>query len=274
MPHFTTSDGLSLYYTDSGEGLPVLALSGLTRNSADFQFVRPHLKGVRFIAMDYRGRGKSDNAADYHDYNLIREGADALELLDHLGIDKAALLGTSRGGLIALVLAPQHRARLLGVAFNDIGPALDPSGLAMIADYIGRRPVWHTLEEAARARPSLYLGFENVPHERWLAEVGAQLREDADGLHLTYDPKLRDAVQEAAGSEAPDLWPLYDALRGMPLAVIHGVNSNLLSRATVEEMAARNPDLIVAHVAGRAHVPFLDEPEALSALTRWIEAMQ
>lgn len=97
MPHFTTADGLSLYYSDEGEGVPVLCLAGLTRNSRDFDFVAPHLSGVRLIRMDYRGRGRSDRAS-HTTYTVPQEAADALALLDHLGLEKAAILGTSRGG--------------------------------------------------------------------------------------------------------------------------------------------------------------------------------
>jgi len=129
MPNFTTSDGLSLHYTDEGEGLPLLCLAGLTRTGRDFDFVAPHLKGVRLIRLDYRGRGQSDWAEDWATYSIPVEGRDAVELLDHLGIEKAAVLGTSRGGIIAMVLAAVIKDRLLGVAMNDIGPAIEFGGL-------------------------------------------------------------------------------------------------------------------------------------------------
>ncbi len=137
MPCFTTSDGLSLYYTDQGEGLPLLCLAGLTRDGRDFEFVAPHLAGLRLITLDYRGRGQSD-WGDPSTYQIPVEGRDATELLDHLGIDKAAVLGTSRGGLIAMVLAATAKDRLLGVALNDIGPEIAPEGLEVIKNYLGR----------------------------------------------------------------------------------------------------------------------------------------
>ena len=155
MAHFTTSDGLSLYFTDEGAGLPILCLAGLTRTTADFDYVTPHLKGVRLIKMDYRGRGRSDFDPDWSHYSPPIECRDALELLDHLGIDKAAVLGTSRGGLNALGLAKGAKDRLLGVAFNDVGPHIDAQGLDFIMGYIGRNPAAKTHAEAAAAMPRM-----------------------------------------------------------------------------------------------------------------------
>ena len=273
MPRFTTSDGLSLHYSDEGQGLPVLALAGLTRNGSDFDYVAPHLKGVRLIRLDYRGRGKSDWADDWATYSIPIEARDAVELLDHLAINKAAILGTSRGGLIAMVLAATVKDRLLGIALNDIGPALDTAGLDVIKTYIGQNPVWKTHAEAAAERPAAMAGFANVPAERWLAEVKKLYVETPDGLTLTYDPKLRDAVLAAASELAPDLWPLFDLMQGLPLACIRGANSDLLSRDTLLQMQARRPDMIAATVPDRGHIPFLDEPEALDALTKWLKEM-
>jgi len=273
MPTFKTSDGLSLHYTDEGAGLPVLALAGLTRTGKDFDFVAPHLTGVRLIRLDYRGRGQSDWATDWSTYTIPVEGRDAVELLDHLGIDKAAVLGTSRGGLIAMVLVATVKDRLLGIALNDIGPKIDPAGLEVIKTYIGRNPAAKTLSEAAAKRPSMAPGFDNVPASRWLEETTRLYRETPDGLVINYDPKLRDAVLAAATELAPDLWPLFDLMQGLPLACIRGANSDLLSEDTFREMQRRRPDMIAATVPDRAHIPFLDEPTAVDALTKWLKEM-
>ena len=270
MPRFTSSDGLSLFYTDTGHGPPLLCLSGLTRNLDDFHFVSPHLSMFRLIKLDYRGRGRSDWAADYKTYMVPREAADALELIDHLNIDKTAILGTSRGGIIAMFLAHIAKNRLSAVALNDIGPELQSTGLDDIFAYLGRPPAAKTLEEAARMRAAHSPGFEHVPTERWRAEAANLYVETPLGLDLRYDAKLRDAViEQQAALPNPDLWPLFKALDGLPLALIHGVNSDLLSAASVEKMQAYRPDMILAKVPNRGHIPFLDEPQALDALHKW-----
>jgi pimeloyl-ACP methyl ester carboxylesterase len=272
MPTFTTSDGLSLYYTDEGDGLPLLCLAGLTRDGRDFEFVAPHLQDVRLIRLDYRGRGQSD-WGDPATYQIPVEGRDAVDLLDHLDIDKAAILGTSRGGLIAMVLAATGKDRLLGVALNDIGPEIAPEGLEVIKDYLGRKPALKTHEEVAEVRAKIMTGFANVPHDRWLREAQILFDQTEDGLELTYDPRLREAVLEGGAQPAPDLWPLFDALSGLPLACIRGANSDLLSAETFAEMKKRRPDMVAVEVPDRGHIPFLDEPESLNALRRWLDML-
>lgn len=271
MPEFEARDGVSLHFEDEGEGPVVIALAGLTRNGRDFDHVAPHLP-VRLIRLDYRGRGQSEHA-DPASYTIPQEAQDVLALMDHLGLDRAAILGTSRGGLIAMVLAMIAKDRLTGVALNDIGPEIAAKGLDVIKGYIGRRPAQKTYAEAAEFRAETWTHFKDVPMERWLHEVRNHYVEAADGLHLRYDAKLRDAVLDAGAQPAPDLWPMFDAMDGLPLALIRGANSDLLSPPAAEEMRRRRPDMIFAEVPGRGHVPFLDEPAALDALQEWVERL-
>lgn len=273
MAKFTTSDGLALHYTDEGQGLPIICLAGLTRTGADFDYVAPHLQGNRLIRLDCRGRGQSDFDPNWQNYTLPVECRDVLELLTHLGLDKTAILGTSRGGLIAMGLAAGARDRLLGVALNDVGPFIDPAGLGFIMGYIGRNPAAKTHAEAAAAMARAFPEFQGVPESRWMEEAQKHYLEDAEGLKITYDPKMRKAVEAAMDQPAADLWPYFDALEGLPLACIRGAASNLLSDKTLAEMQERRPDMITAVVPGRGHVPFLDEPEAIAAIKEWIGEM-
>ena len=269
---FTTTDGTRLAYQDEGQGLPLLCLAGLTRTMADFDYLRPHLPPLRLIRMDYRGRGDSQwtGAATY---TVPQEARDALDLLDHLGVERAAVLGTSRGGLIAMLLAALARDRLLGVALNDIGPVIEREGLGRIFDYLGRNPAAKSHEALAETLAAVLPGFANVPGHRWLEEARKHYRLTERGLQITYDPALREAFIAAFDGPPVDAWPLFDAMAGLPLALIRGANSDLLSLETVAQMQARRPDMIFADVPDRAHIPFLDEPEALAALRRWLEAL-
>ncbi|WP_338548659.1 alpha/beta fold hydrolase [Roseovarius phycicola] len=275
MPRFTTSDGLSLYYEDEGQGAPILCLAGLTRNVTDFTYLMPHLTGHRVIRMDYRGRGKSDYAEDFMSYSILREGQDAIELMDHLGIDRFTLIGTSRGGLIAMALSVTHPGRMNGVVLNDIGPEVAPIGIERIMDYVGKTPPFVSLDAAAEALHAGHAeGFPDVPLSRW-REQAEFMWADAPGggVALRYDAKLRDAmIGQAGAGEAPDLWQLFDGLKDLPFAAIRGANSDLLSVETFEKMQARHSDLIAVTVPNRGHVPFLDEPEALSAIHQVLDA--
>ncbi|MEM7320512.1 MAG: alpha/beta hydrolase [Pseudomonadota bacterium] len=268
MAFFKTSDGLQLYYEDIGQGTPVLCLAGLTRCTTDFSFVAPHLADYRMIAMDYRGRGRSDYDESYINYAIPREAQDAIELLDHLGIDKTAILGTSRGGLIAMTLAATAPDRLWAVILNDIGPEIAAPGLERIWDYVGIEPTAKTLEEAAHALQHLSQAqFPDVPFERWLRHTKHLFRQSDDGLRLRYDARLRDAmIEQGKSGLAPDLWPIFDALKSIPTGVIRGANSDLLSAETYARMITRRPEIIAAEVPDRGHVPFLDEPEAVRVI--------
>lgn len=269
---FTTSDGARLAFRDEGAGLPVLCLAGLTRTMADFDYMIPHLPPVRLIRMDYRGRGESQwtGAATY---TVPQEGKDALELLDHLGIQKAAIIGTSRGGLIGMLLAALAKDRMLGLCLNDVGPEIHRPGLERIFDYVGRNPAVKTHAELAARLPRNMPGFANVPDSRWLEEAQKHYTQSEAGLRITYDPTLREAFLAAFEGPPVDLWPLFDALAGLPVALIRGANSDLLSRATTEEMRRRRPDMIFAEVPDRAHIPFLDEPESVAALRQFLEGV-
>jgi pimeloyl-ACP methyl ester carboxylesterase len=269
--HFTAADGARIAYDETGDGLPVLCLAGLTRTMGDFDYLRPHLPPCRLIRMDYRGRGASDHTGAAT-YTVPQEGADALALLDHLGVERAAIIGTSRGGLIGMYLAAVARPRLIGLCLNDIGPVIDRAGLERIMDYVGRNPRARTHEELAAALPRNMPGFANVPPDRWLAEARLHYIAMPEGLQITYDPELREAFLKAFDGPPADLWPLFDACAGLPLALIRGANSDLLSGATTAEMARRRPDMILTTVPDRAHIPFLDEPQAVAAIRAFLAA--
>lgn len=275
MPRFTASDGLSLHYEDAGRGTPVLCLAGLTRNSADFTWAARALPGLRLIRMDYRGRGRSDHAQDFMTYNILREGQDAVELLDHLGLERVALIGTSRGGLIAMALSVTHPGRLTGAVLNDIGPEVAPQGLERIMEYVGKTPPFPDLDSAAAALKAGHeAAFPGVPLARWREQAEFMWFEKpgGGGLGLRYDPRLRDAmIGQAGAGAAPDLWQLFDGLKGLPLASVRGVNSDLFTAETQAKMADRHPGMIAAAVPDRGHVPFLDEPEALAAIRALME---
>ena len=269
---FTADDGAQLAYTDHGTGLPLLCLSGLTRTMADFNYLAPHLPPCRLIRMDYRGRGASAwTGADT--YTVPQEAADALALMDHLKIDRFAVLGTSRGGLIGMLLAEIAKPRLLGLCLNDVGPVINRAGLDSIFAYIGRNPAAKTHQALADSYAKLLPGFHNVPASRWLDEARKHAIATDTGLKITYDPALGDAFRTAFDAPPADLWPLFDALSDLPIALIRGANSDLLSLATADEMRRRRPDMIFASVPDRAHIPFLDEPESLIAIRAFLKAV-
>ena len=270
MATFTTTDGATLYFEDIGDGVPVLCLPGLTRNTRDFDWVAPHLSDVRLIRLDARGRGKSEFVKDFTTYNVIRESQDVTELLDHLSLENAVILGTSRGGLVAMALAVTASDRLAGVILNDVGPVIESDAIARIMEYVGRTPHAKTLGDAVLATKAM-LGaqFPTLSESDWQQVVAAQYEETDTGLALRYDSKLRDALQAQAEAGPPlDLWPWFEALKAVPTGLIRGVNSDLLSAKTAGEMRARHSEMVFDEVPDRGHVPLLNEPQSLDVIRR------
>ena len=204
---FTASDGLQLAYRDEGrrDGPVLLCLAGLTRNMEDFEYVaRDVADRARIVRLDTRGRGASDRDANYSNYNLAREGQDALELLDHLGVGRAAILGTSRGGLVAMKIAATHGDRLTGVCLNDIGPEIDPAGMAVILGYLGVTPAFATHEAAADALVAANAArFPDVPRARW--------RRHAERIWTETGNRVRGAqfLRQAVAADPQDLQSLF-----------------------------------------------------------------
>ncbi len=268
MSRFTTSDGLSLAYEDTGHGLPLLCLPALTRCASDFDdLVAAVGDRHRLIRLTPRGRGASDRDPDFTRYTVATEARDVVDFLDHLGLDQVVVIGTSRGGMVAMLVADGAKERLAGVLLNDIGPELAPERLSIIMEWLGIAPREGSFEAAAAAlRARLGSQFTGLQPERWLALARRWYCDTPDGPALSYDPRLRDAVAADGGRPTMDMWPLFDALEAVPVAVVRGANSVRLTAAMVKRMQDRRSDLIVAEVPGRGHAPFLDEPEALVAL--------
>jgi pimeloyl-ACP methyl ester carboxylesterase len=269
MHYFHAEDGARLAYRDQGDGPPVLALAGLTRDGRDFDYLERHMAGTRLIRLDSRGRGGSEWTGS-ESYTVLQEARDALALLDHLGLSRVAIIGTSRGGLIGLVIAASAKDRLAGLCLNDVGPVVERAGLERIGQYLGVRPQGTTLADIADGLAAANPGFGGVPFSRWREEAARHFVETADGIGLTYDPGLKQNFEAALAAPPADLWPLFDACAGLPLALIHGVNSDVLSAETARQMRDRRPDLLYAAVPDRGHIPFLDEPEALAAIRAWL----
>ncbi|MBV1902283.1 MAG: alpha/beta hydrolase [Marinosulfonomonas sp.] len=273
VQYFTADDGAKIAYRDNGAGQPLLCLSGLTRNSTDFDYLAAALDDVRLIRIDYRGRGKSDwTGADT--YTVPREAADVIGLLQHLGLKNVPILGTSRGGIIGQFMAAKTPDLVAGLCMNDIGPELELAGRQRITTYVGVNPDADTIESAAQS-PTLTHGFANVPDGRWLEEAHKLYLATPSGLTINYDPALRDSYMAAFNKGiAPNMWAAFQTLADKPVAVIRGANSDVLSPEIVARMIKMHPDMIFAQVPDRAHMPFLDEPESLAAIQTFLQQIQ
>lgn len=271
-----TADGLILRYRDYGSRfstrLPVLCLPGLTRNAKDFHDLALALSPThRVVSLDARGRGRSDYDPNHGNYTLIREVGDILGLISQEFTQPCLIVGTSRGGLAAMILHGVRPDMIAGIILNDIGPELELKGLARIMGYLGIVPEpLNTWEDAVAAmKAANHDAFSGLDDAAWRAWAERTFRDEGGVPVLDYDLHLRDAMIEA-GSGAPDFWPQFRSLTDTPVLVLRGENSDLLSAETVRKMRRIKPDLTALTVKGRGHVPFLDEPDARAAILSFV----
>jgi len=272
---YRSHDGLKLYYRDFApekSAVPVLCLPGLTRNSRDFEDLARRLsQSRRVLTPDLRGRGYSEHDPDWRNYQPGTYATDIWTLLDGLAIPQVIVVGTSLGGLIAMVMAVQDAKRLRGVVMNDVGPEIAPEGLARIQAYTGRLPPVASWDEAIAQTKEVYgVTLPGLTEDEWRRMARRVYREDADGVpRLDIDPAIGRAVRES-GPQTGDAWQAFDALHDTPLLVIRGAMSDILAEETVVRMQERKPDLIAVTVPDRGHVPLLNEPESISAIDKFI----
>lgn len=293
--HYPSLDGLSLYYRSYGSGDDVvLCLPGLTRNCKDFEDLASHLSPRwRVITPDLRGRGKSDHDPKPANYNAAYYAGDIWQLLDQMEVRRVALIGTSLGGLISMIMAVQQPERLRGVVINDMGPDVPAAAVSRILQYVGRTPPAASWEAAAReAKQNYGLAFPDLPDGFWQQHVRRYWREDDQGRPVPdMDPAIGDALRKAHSAAKIlrwlnrlgllkrirglpiDPWELFGALT-MPCLLLRGMLSDVLTEETVAKMQRAKPDLVVVRVPDRGHAPMLDEPTARTAIDRFLEGLR
>lgn len=269
--HIPSPDGLMLYAreyggnaSDMANRLPVVCLAGLTRNGRDFHQLALMLSTDaqtprRVVTIDTRGRGGSDRDSDISRYTVPHEAGDVMVVLSSLGIDRAAFIGTSRGGLILHVLAAVQPQLLGPLILNDVGPAIGLEGLRHIQSYLGHRSSFATLAEAATALKRVHgPAFPTLTDQDWLEFAQANMRETDGRFEPDHDPAIAAGMASLDLSQPlPELWEQFDLFRANPLMTIRGENSVLLTADILQRMQDRNPDMEVLVVPDQGHAPLL-----------------
>jgi pimeloyl-ACP methyl ester carboxylesterase len=276
------ADGLTLYCRDYvGDPshlpvrLPVLCLPGLTRNGRDFHDLASHLSAVRrVLALDLRGRGRSDHDPDWRRYRLDVYVDDVIAVLDALAVSRVIIIGTSLGGLVGMFFGAQHPERLLGLVLNDIGPELDPQGMNRIASSVGRSgPVDNWEQAAAVVKEAHATIMPDFTAADWLLFARQVYREREAGLIVRdMDPQIGKALREAS-TPTPDLWQTFESLGSLPILTLRGELSDLLTQATVSHMQQRHPTMNAVLVPNRGHAPTLNEPASRTAIDHFLEQL-
>ncbi|MBQ74957.1 MAG: alpha/beta hydrolase [Gammaproteobacteria bacterium] len=277
---YESDDGLKLYardYRNDNAELTLLCLPGLTRNSADFDDLALALQGqYRVISVDQRGRGNSEWDREIANYQPARYTQDMYTLIDKLSLDNIVLVGTSLGGLMSMMMVALRSDIFRGVVINDIGPVVSQAGLDRIKGYVGKsKPVdsWEDAVEQAAAVNGV--AFPNYQEADWTKIVHRMYEEDADGhLVLRYDPAIAEPMDnDQDNAVPPDLWPLFDLMKDIPLLTFRGELTDILSLDCANEMKRRRPDMNLVEVASVGHAPMLDEPEVMPVLSTFLASL-
>jgi len=270
--YWTSPDGLRLYYRDyagPSDKPPVLCLHGLTRNSRDFAPLAEALAGEwRVIVPEMRGRGNSDYAKDTDTYTPPTYIKDVEALLAELGIEKFVAIGTSMGGLMTMLMAARDSSRIAASVLNDIGPEIDPKGLAHIASYVGQGRSFDTWMHAATAlRETHGANFPDYSIDTWLEMAKRTMVLGQNGrIALDYDMGIAEPFKASNDAPQPDLWPAFKALSGTPTLLVRGGLSDLLTEQTQQRMEQEHGSLRTVTVPRIGHAPMLDEPESMTAI--------
>jgi pimeloyl-ACP methyl ester carboxylesterase len=278
--YYASKDGLQLYYRDyvgpTDAPFTVLCLPGLTRNSRDFEDVAAHLsQKYRVLCADFRGRGKSEYAKDPMTYMPPKYAEDMGELLKHAGVSEAVFIGTSLGGLVSMIAGNIMRHCVKAIVMNDVGPDIDPKGIDRIKGYLGKPVSFPTWEEAATTMQGLNQAiYPDWVFSDWMTMARRAWAQQPDGsIRPDYDPNIAVPFNTQGPTALVDLWPMFRGLNGIPLLVVRGGTSDILSAESVRKMKAAVPALQSVEVPGIGHAPFLMEPIARDTIANFLQAV-
>jgi len=248
-------------YTDWGDVKNphvVVCVHGLTRNGRDFDFLAKSLSPqCRVICPDISGRGNSEWLTHKEDYiypTYANSMATLLALIQTQGAKRIDWLGTSMGGLIGMSLAAQTNTPISHFIINDIGPFIPAAGLQRTSHYIGKDPRFKTQREMNAYVRQISAPFGPLSDAQWeQLVIHNTLRHSDGGYGLAYDPGISIAHNECV-SEDVYLWAEWELVKCKTL-VIRGMQSDLLSAETAQDMVRRHTNARLVEIPEVGHAP-------------------
>ena len=282
---YSSHDGLRLYARDYSRVLnedkkakTILCMHGLTRNSADFEDICNQLADrYRLIVVDQRGRGLSDYDPDPTNYTPLVYVQDMFSLLKKLELSEVILLGTSLGGIMAMMMAAMKPEMVQAIIINDIGPEISVKGLDRLKKYVGKSTPVKTWEEAAKRTALINkIAFPEANDQDWLKFAKRLYHEDDKGCPIiSYDPNIAVLFTDnkVEKSAAPDLWPVYELILDKPMLLIRGQLSDIIDAECVLKMQQKKPDIEVLEVPNVGHAPLLSEAEVKPRIIKFLNSV-
>ncbi len=264
-------------YTEWGDPLNprvLVCVHGLTRVGRDFdRLARALVDHYRVVCPDVVGRGRSDRLRQPMHYVVPQYVADMVTLIARLNAQSLHWVGTSMGGLIGISLAGLADSPISRLVINDVGPRLDAAAIARIGAYVGAPVRFAGVEEAIDYVMKVAAPFGLRTREEWREITEPSLRRDGDGFVLHYDPLIAEPFKavtpELAAAGEAATWKLFDAI-ACPTLLTRGAESDLLSRATADELVRRNPNVRLVEFAGVGHAPMFFHDDQIAAVRAFL----
>jgi pimeloyl-ACP methyl ester carboxylesterase len=278
--YYRARDGLQLYcrqYASDSGRIPVLCLPGLTRNCMDFGVLATHIQPRRgVITPDMRGRGRSQYDANWLNYQPLTYVDDVWSMLQQLGVPRVIVIGTSLGGLMAMLMALMRPQSVAAVVLNDVGPELNPSGARRIFDYVGRLPPVNNWDQAMVQMQTVFsAALPDLSTQQWRDFTAASFLADAGGTpRLAADPRIAELLRLVLPGPLPGMWVAFAALRAIPTLALRGELSDLLSSRVFAHMQREHPNMLAVTIGNRGHAPTLIEPDSLAALDGFLDGIE
>ena len=253
---------------DPNNSKVLLCVHGLTRRGSDFKTLAQAMcKDYYVVCPDVVGRGDSDRLSNPMLYAIPQYVADITELVKKLGVSQVDWFGTSMGGLIGMVYAAMPKSPIQRMLINDVGPKIEPEAIKRLGSYVGQPFAFANRADALTRLNQICASFGVHSPEEWEIYNGPMLIQ-RDGVWIMhYDPNISvpfaavNPIMAKAGEMA--MWHAFKQIH-IPMLIVRGGDSDLLSAATVAEMCKVNPHARSIEIPNVGHAPAFVKPEQIA----------
>ena len=246
----------------------LVCVHGLTRRGSDFKTLAQAMSNDYYVVCpDVVGRGDSDRLKNPMLYAVPQYVADMASLIKQLGVAQVDWFGTSMGGLIGMVYASMPKNPIRRMLINDVGPRIEPEAIKRLGSYVGQPFTFTDRADALQRLNEICASFGSHTPEEWEIYNGPMLVQK-DGLWVMhYDPDISvpfasvNPIMAKAGEMA--MWHAFKQIH-IPMLIVRGGESDLLSAKTVAEMCKVNPYIRSIEIPGVGHAPAFVKSEQVA----------